>query len=64
MNLPELLNKMGWREHAPVTTFGGAGDAADFRALPPEGIPPRSTGTVSPLFQERRPPRPTSRTAY
>ena len=56
IQLRELLLRMGWKNQTPVTTFGRGANAKDFRALPPEGSPRRSTGSVTPLFKSRQPP--------
>ncbi len=64
IKLKDLLNKMGWKNQAPVVRFGRGANPNDFRAQPPEGGPRESTGTVSPLFQPRQPPRGSSGSAY
>lgn len=64
IQLKDLLNKMGWKNQAPVIRFGRGANPDDFRALPPEGGPKESTGTVSPLFQPRQPPRASASGAY
>jgi len=55
--LRDLLQQMGWKEQTPVIQFGAGANANDFRAKPPTGVPKVSSGTVSPLFKPRRPPR-------
>jgi len=57
MALPDLLRQMGWKNQTPVIRFGRGANPDDFRAQPPEGVPPVSSGTVSPLFEPRNPPR-------
>lgn len=64
IKLPALLDKMGWKNQAPVVRFGRDANPNDFKARPPEGGPKVSTGTVSPLFKPRTPPRSTGGTAY
>ena len=62
--LHELLNRMGFRRETHVVRFGPGANPDDFRAQPPEGVPKVSTGTVSPLFQPRQPPRGSAGSAY
>ena len=57
ITLKDLLDKMGWKNQAPVVRVGRGASPNDLRAQPPEGGPRTSTGTVSPLFQPRNPPR-------
>jgi len=57
ITLKDLLDKMGWKNQAPVVRVGRGAKPSDLRAQPPEGGPRTSTGTVSPLFQPRNPPR-------
>jgi hypothetical protein len=57
MALPDLLRQMGWKNQTPVIRFGRGANPDDFRAQPPEGVPRVSSGTVSPLFERRNPPR-------
>jgi len=64
MKLEDLLERMGWKNVTPVVRFGRGANPNDFRAKPPEGVPRTSTGTVSPLFQPRRPPRGSGGSAY
>ncbi|MFH1919492.1 MAG: hypothetical protein ABIP48_06350 [Planctomycetota bacterium] len=64
IKLSALLDKMGWKNQAPVVRFGRDANPNDFKALPPEGGPKTSTGTVSPLFKSRTPPRSSNGTAY
>ena len=56
MALPELLRQMGWKNQTPVIRFGRGANPEDFRAQPDDGVPAVSSGTVSPLFEPRRPP--------
>jgi hypothetical protein len=64
MPVLELLARMGWKNQSPVVKYGAGAKASDFRPKPPEGVPPVSSGTVSPLFQERKPPRSSGKSAY
>ncbi|HUT89631.1 MAG TPA: hypothetical protein VMY37_09055 [Thermoguttaceae bacterium] len=64
IQLKDLLNKMGWKNQAPVVHFGRGANPNDFRVRPPEGGLKESTGTVSPLFQPRQPPRGSRGSAY
>jgi hypothetical protein len=57
IRLEELLDRMGYRDTNRVTKFGPGSNPLDFRAKPPEGGLPVSSGTVSPLFKPRQPPR-------
>jgi hypothetical protein len=61
ITLGELLQQMGWVNQAPVVTFGRGANPKDFRAKPPGGVNPVSSGNVSELFQPRRPPAPKPR---
>ncbi len=64
--LKQLLNQMGWRETTPVVTYGPGGNPNDFKPVAREGVNPVSSGNVSGLFRERRPPssQPAPRTAF
>jgi len=64
ITLKDLLDKMGWKNQTPVVRYGAAANPKDFQVQPPEGGSPVSTGTVSPLFQPRQPPRASRGTAY
>ncbi len=64
ISLQELLNRMGYRNQTPVVRYGPGANPADFRAQPPEGRQPTSTGNVSDIFRKREPPRSTSGGAY
>ena len=52
----ELLQNMGWKNQTPVIRYGRGSNPNDFKAKAPDGVPKVSTGTVSPLFEKRRPP--------
>jgi hypothetical protein len=64
IQLPDLLNKMGWKNQAPVVRYGAGASPSDFRPQPPEGGIRPSPGTVSPLFQPRQPPGGSRGSAY
>jgi hypothetical protein len=64
ITLKDLLDKMGWKNLTPVLRYGVGANPNQFRAQPPEGGLPVSTGTVSPLFQPRQPPRASRGSAY
>ncbi len=55
IGLKELLARMGWSQLTPVIRYGAGANPSDFRAKPPQGVPPVSTGAVSEIFQPRRP---------
>lgn len=57
ISVRDLLRRIGYTRRAYVTRYGSGADASDFRARPEGGVPRASTGNVSPLFQERQPPR-------
>ena len=52
ISFTELLDRMGFKEAAPVITYGDLANPADFRAKP-EGIPQASSGRVTSLFAEQ-----------
>ena len=56
--LADLLTRMGWKRQTQVVRFGAGANPKDFRALPRDGVNPVSSGDVSDLFKERRPPGP------
>jgi len=51
ITLKALLDKMGWKNQAPVVRFGRDGNPNDFRVQPPDGGPKVSTGEISPIFK-------------
>ena len=57
VQLADLLQRMGWRNMSPVVRFGRGANPKDFRAKPDEGVPKKSTGNVSDVFQKRQPPK-------
>jgi hypothetical protein len=63
--LAELLNRMGWKNQTPVVRYGRGANPEGFRPQPPNDRPQAtSSGTVSPVFQPRKPPRSPSGNAY
>lgn len=63
--LSELLNRMGWKNQTPVVRYGRGANPESFRPQPPNDRPQAtSNGTVSPVFQPRKPPRSPSGNAY
>lgn len=64
ISLQELLARMGWKNQTPVIRFGSSANPNDFRAKPPEGVPKKSSGTVSDIFRKREPPRRSGGSAY
>ena len=64
MPVLELLARMGWQNQSKVIKYGVGAKASDFKPKPPEGVPPVSSGTVSPLFKDRKPPRSSGKSAY
>lgn len=54
--LPDLLQRMGWKNQTPVIRYGMGANPADFKAKAPEGVR-TSTGNVSDVFRPRTPPR-------
>lgn len=61
--LADLLQNMGWKKPTQVVKFGRGANPNDFK---PEGeeVPRKSAGTVSGLFQPRRPPSGAAGGAY
>ena len=57
IRLEDLLDRMGYRDTNHVTKFGPGSNPVDFRAKAPDSGMPVSSGTVSPLFKPRQPPR-------
>jgi len=55
ITVAELLQNMGWKNQTPVIRFGRDANPNDFRAKAEDGAPKVSTGTVSGLFEPRRP---------
>jgi hypothetical protein len=68
LTLPDMLNRMGWKNTAPVVHFGPDANPKDFAPKAPEGAPRKSGGTVSEIFKPRQPPAgspsPTPPSAY
>ncbi len=58
ISLDELLRRMGWKNTAPALQDGvGSGRPQDDLFPESQARPPVSRGSVSDLFQERRPPQ-------
>ncbi|NLF08061.1 MAG: hypothetical protein GX594_08785, partial [Pirellulaceae bacterium] len=55
--LVDLLQGMGWKNMSPVVRYGRGANPEDFRAKPDDGVPRKSTGNVSDLYQKRTPPQ-------
>ncbi|MEN6492676.1 MAG: hypothetical protein ABFD16_00170 [Thermoguttaceae bacterium] len=65
VELAELLNRMGWKNQTPVVRYGPGANPEGFRPQPPsDRVPPTSRGSVSPVFQPRKPPRSPTGNAY
>ena len=64
MSLDEMLNRMGYKRKVHVVRYDSKANPNDFRAKPPEGLPKKSAGRVSDLFEKRNPPRTTFKSAY
>ncbi len=55
----DLLQRMGWKNMAPVVHYGRGANPNDFRAKPGDDIQRRSPGNVSDVFEKREPnPKP------
>ncbi len=57
VQLGDMLQRMGWRNVSHVVRYGRGANPEDFRAKPAEGVPRKSTGNVSDLYQKREPPK-------
>ena len=57
MQLADLLQGMGWKNMSPVVRYGRGSNPNDFRAKPDDGVPKKSSGNVSDLYQKRTPPQ-------
>lgn len=57
MQLADLLQGMGWKNMSPVVRYGRGANPNDFRAKPADGVPKKSSGNVSDLYQKRTPPQ-------
>ncbi|NQU22099.1 MAG: hypothetical protein HQ567_12505, partial [Candidatus Nealsonbacteria bacterium] len=65
ISLNKLLEMMGWKNRTHTVKFGRGANPNDFRAKPPGGVVPESSGNVSGRFKERRPPgEPAKRGAF
>jgi hypothetical protein len=57
VQLGDLLQRMGWKNMSPVVHYGHGANLKDFRAQPEPGVPKKSSGNVSDLFEKRQPPK-------
>jgi hypothetical protein len=57
VQLADLLQRMGWRNMSPVVRYGHGANLKDFRAQPDPDVPKKSTGSVSDVFEKRKPPK-------
>ena len=57
IQLADLLQRMGWKNVAPVVRFGRGANPKDFRAKPDAGAAKKSTGNMSDVFKKRQPPK-------
>lgn len=64
IQLADLLQRMGWKNHTPIVRFGKGANPKDFRPKPAEGVQRKSTGTVSDVFKSRVPPARIPTSAY
>jgi hypothetical protein len=62
MKLGDMLQRMGWKNLAPVVRFGRGGNPEDFRAKPEEGAQKKSVSGES--FKQREPPAKAPPSAY
>jgi hypothetical protein len=56
--LSDFLEQIGYRDHNRVIKYGVGAPPGQFEPVAPETGNPVSNGTVSPLFQPRKPPLP------
>jgi hypothetical protein len=68
MKIGEMLQRMGWKNLAPVIRYGRGANPEDFRALPDEGGQRKSIGGGDSgggdSFKERKPPAKAPPSAY
>ncbi len=65
IDLPTLLQRMGYKNENRIVRFGKHPDRKQFPARLPEGEVPRvSSGEVSGLYMDKQPPRATRGSAY
>jgi hypothetical protein len=57
VQLSDLLQQMGWKNMSPVVRYGRGSNPKDFRAQPPAGVPKKSSGNVSDVFEKRQLPK-------
>ncbi len=62
--LDDLLMEMGYKGAGLVQRYGAGVPASQFKVTPTEGGQRVSTGSVSPLFKPRQPPRSSAAGAY
>ena len=55
VQLGDFLQRTGWKKLSPVVRFGRGANPNDFCAKPPAGVPKKSSGNISDLFQKRQP---------
>jgi len=58
VRLDDFLAQIGYRRETRVITYGTGAPPGQLRSTAPQGGAPKSTGTTSGLFQERKPPKP------
>jgi hypothetical protein len=57
MQLTDLLQRMGWKNVAPVIRYGHGANLKDFRAKPDESVQRTAPGNTTDLFKKRQPPK-------
>ncbi len=57
IQLGDLLQGMGWKDLSHVVRYGRGANPNDFRAQPDQGVPKKSSGSVSDLYKKREPPK-------
>jgi hypothetical protein len=57
MQLGDMLQRMGWKNMSRVVRYGRGANPNDFRAQPDDGVPRKSSGNVSDIYQNREPPK-------
>jgi hypothetical protein len=64
LQLPDLLQRMGWKNQTSVVRYGPGANPKDFAAKPDDGPQKKSTGVVSDVFKPRTPPARVPSSAY
>lgn len=64
LQLPDLLQRMGWKNQTPVVRYGPGANPKDFAAKPEEGAQKKGHGVVSDVFKPRTPPARVPSSAY